>query len=1184
MYRISEEYKVKRQISTGPGTQRFRVWSLSGPRAHIFVFGALIFVFAQLTFAQPPGLPGFPDARKDIQALPYRQGELIVRFVDTGPKAPVRMEIPGPLTSRAVKNILSNMAVPGAAVHKEFDRIVPGLTLVKLPPQATVADGLFGFSRSPDILYVEPNYKRWQCVIPNDPNFPNLWALNNTGQTDGTEDADIDAPEAWDIHTGDPNIIVAVIDTGVDYNHPDLTDNMWVNETELNGDPNDDDDGNGYIDDVYGYDFGGADGNVPNEWDNDPMDFYGHGTHVAGIIGAVGDNHEGVTGVCWNVSIMPLKFYSDDGGGGYISDEIAAIEYALAMGAKVINASFGGYEYSQAEHDAIEAADANGILFVAAAGNEGFNTDIFPVYPACYELDNIISVMATNHNDNKSYYSNFGATSVDIAAPGGEWFFFDPPTTGILSTIPDGGYDYAQGTSMASPYVAGAAALIWSKDPNMKHTEVKENLTHPVTVDRIPALQELCISGGRLNLYKALFFPGIGDLVVNTSIPYDPNDPNTFWTTIQAAIDDANEGDELIADKGMYAENIDFLGKTITLRSGNVYNYNDPNINRDSTLIFGNNDGSVVTFRSGENSDTVLKGFTITGGFAQYGGGIECDGASPTITNCNINNNTAVYYGGGIDCFYASPVITNCIITENQTLSDLGIGGGINCEQASPTIQHCFITNNDANNVGGGIACYYSSPLIFNCFIINNSATYQSGGIDCETSSPAITNCTIIDNNSIEGGGILADQNSLPAITNCILWNNGDDLHGCSATYSCIQDDDPGTGNIKSDPLFTTGPLGDYYLTQIAAGQLSNSPCVNAGNPDMPFLLRLQLFQRTTKTDSAGDMGIVDIGAHYTKTVVEWFQLNTSVIGGNGTIDPNSDLYKKYSVVKLTATPDPNYRVKEWTGTDDDSSTGLNNIVTIITDVDVTVEFEAIPFYLLRTDVIGGNGTISPHYRRGAYFAEGTVVTLTATPELNHVVDRWVGTDDDSSWSNTNTITMNDNNDVTVSFRESQALLVPAPYGSIQAAISAAYSHGDKIIVDPGEYYGGGDFMGKAITIASRKPDDPCCVAATIINCGSGNGGPAFIFRSGEKRDSIVDGFTLQGAGDPGPGDPWGNEDNGVGIDGPNTFGGAIQCRAGRMALIFLILSPALPILRIHCRHLTRCPTRTRPSQTSLLP
>ena len=630
---------MKRHVPIRPGTHGFPVWSLRGSRAYLLAFGALIFVCAQLTFAGAPDVPGHPDAKKDLAALSYRQGELIVRFADTGPDAPIRKAIPGPLTNRAVKNILSNMAVPGSAVHKEFDRIVPGLTLVKLPWHATVADGLFGFSRSPDVLYVEPNYKRWLCAIPNDPYFEYQWPLHNTGQTGGTIDADIDAPEAWDIHTGDPNIIVAVIDTGVDYNHPDLSANMWINPGEDNPpigvvDANDfdgdDDDGNGYIDDIYGYDFVNTDG--------DPMDDRGHGTHVSGTIGAVGDNDEGVVGVCWRVSIMALKS-GDANSLFWTSDNIEAIQYAIDKGANIINASFGGYYPSIAEEEAIiQAAGSAEILFVAAAGNYGWDNDAYPLYPASYDLDNIISVMATNHDDGRSlvpdfWGSNYGLTSVDIAAPGGEqeypWYYY----RGILSCVPGGGYDYMEGTSMAAPHVAGAAALVWSTDPNMSHTQVKKMLLHPLAVDHLPSLQGYCVTGGRLNVFNALNLPPIGDLVVNTSIPYDSNDPNTFWTTIQSAIDDANDGDELIADAGMYAENIDFLGKVITLRSGNVYDYNDPNINRDDTFIFGGNNGSVVTFQNSEEPNTILKGFTITGGLAEYGGGIECDGASPTITD-----------------------------------------------------------------------------------------------------------------------------------------------------------------------------------------------------------------------------------------------------------------------------------------------------------------------------------------------------------------------------------------------------------------------------------------------------------------------------------------------------------------------------------------------------------------------
>jgi subtilisin family serine protease len=700
MSSTSEEYKVKPHITAEPGTKRFRVCSLRGLRTYLFAFGVLIFVCAQLTSAQAPYLPGELFAQGDDWLPPHRQGELIVRFVDTGPQSPVRRQIPGPLTDRAVKNIISNSAVPGAVVHKEFERIVPGLALIRLPEHVTVLDALIQFRRSPDILYVEPNYKLKFFVIPNDPYFFFLWGLHNEGYIGGIIDADIDAPEAWDMETGDPNIIVAVVDSGVDYNHPDLTDNMWINPGEdkpplgvvdLNDFDDTDDDGNGYIDDIFGYDFAGADINDTDDGDNDPMDTLGHGSAIAGIIGAVGNNRLGITGVCWDVGIMSLKAVADNAEVLLLSDAIAGIEYAARNGANIINASWGGPDFSQALYDAIDAADANGILFVAAAGNDGNNIDASPVYPASYDLDNIITVMATDAEDKIAYYSNYGENSVDIAAPGGAQLY-PGDYRGIFTCDLNGEYQFIQGTSMAAPYVAGAAALVWSNDPNLTHTEVRQMLLNPLAVDWLADLQGYCVTNGRLNVFNALNLPEIGDLVVNTSIPYDPNDPNTFWTTIQAAIDDAENADILIADAGMYAENIDFLGKKITVRSGNVYNYNDPNINRDNTIIFGNQQGSVVTFRSGENNNSVLKGFTITGGYALYGGGIECDGSSPTITDCNIINNTALYYGGGIDCYYASPNITNSIVTNNRTFEDTGIGGGINCEQASPTISNSTIT------------------------------------------------------------------------------------------------------------------------------------------------------------------------------------------------------------------------------------------------------------------------------------------------------------------------------------------------------------------------------------------------------------------------------------------------------------------------------------------------------------
>jgi len=271
----------------------------------------------------------------------------------------------------------------------------------------SVEDMIAMLRDTPGVLSVEPNYIVTANDLPNDPEFDQLWGLNNTGQTGGTPDADIDAPEAWEIQTGE-SVLVGVIDTGVDYNHPDLINNIWTNPGEIPGDGIDND-GNGYIDDVHGYDFVNDDG--------DPWDDNSHGTHVAGTIAAQGDNNIGVSGVSWSAQIMPLKFL-DSSGYGTTFDAIQAVEYATMMGVQLTNNSWGGGGYSQGLYDAIAAAGEAGQLFVAAAGNSyGNNNDINPHYPSSYDLDNIISVAATDHNDQLASFSNYGAESVDIGLP-----------------------------------------------------------------------------------------------------------------------------------------------------------------------------------------------------------------------------------------------------------------------------------------------------------------------------------------------------------------------------------------------------------------------------------------------------------------------------------------------------------------------------------------------------------------------------------------------------------------------------------------------------------------------------------------------------------------------------------------------------------------------------------------------
>jgi len=443
--------------------------------------GAGLLALALAAMLVVPGAPTFPvddtgsgpvaSATALLRPGPAAQGMYLVKFKDPADPARARED-------------LRRM---GISLEREYREV--GVYRIRVSQRAAGEQALERLQRLPSVEYVEPDSVvqiALEPVLPGDEYFSSQWALHNTGQTGGTLDADIDAPEAWAIAAAVTPVVVAVIDTGVDPAHPDLAGSLWTNPLEIPGDGVDND-RNGYVDDIHGINTITRSG--------DPSDDNGHGTHCAGIIAAGTNNGIGIAGVGEGVRIMALKFL-DSGGSGSTSDAIEAINYVVAarkngVPVRVISASWGSMEYSRSLFKAVFTARSQDILFVAAAGNHGLPNDVFPFYPASYPQDNIISVAATDDNDRLASFSNYGWKAVDVAAPG----------VSILSTVP-GSYATSSGTSMAAPHVAGVAALLFGEDPDASFLVVKRRILSGV--DRIPSLTGKVATGGRLNAAGAL--------------------------------------------------------------------------------------------------------------------------------------------------------------------------------------------------------------------------------------------------------------------------------------------------------------------------------------------------------------------------------------------------------------------------------------------------------------------------------------------------------------------------------------------------------------------------------------------------------------------------------------------------------------------------------------------------------
>ncbi len=520
-------------------------------------------------------------------------GEMVVRLRDSG----VGRKRASSLIFSSLQRALGGATVLSAAPFQTD----ASLYVVRISDDSKLQAAMTALSNEPAIQYVEPNFIYTtqdetdpvdsQPKLPNDVDFSKLWGLHNVGQADaagqvGTAGSDIGVLPLWNAGiTGSKDVLVAVIDTGIDHLHPDLAANMYTNpgEIEANGV---DDDNNGFIDDVHGYNFEAHTANARDDHD--------HGSHCAGTIGGVGNNGVGVTGVNWNVTLMPVKFLSASGSGS-LQGAVESINYARMMKVNVMSNSWGGGGFSQTLKDAIDATEKAGIIFVAAAGNDSSNNDAAPSYPASYDIANIISVAATDNRDNIARFSNYGATKVHVAAPGVK----------IYSTTKNGGYNAFSGTSMATPHVSGIVSLLLSQHPEWTYSEIKQRLIE--TSNPVRALRRKVVAKGRVSAYNALngIIPPSNDpdesqwqtldYVLESDHPYGLRQDQTWTINHPGAKFVRVIFEKLETEAGYDKVSVgDASGRAIDELSGKVENYTTDYVDGDTVKIRLKSDESVA--------------------------------------------------------------------------------------------------------------------------------------------------------------------------------------------------------------------------------------------------------------------------------------------------------------------------------------------------------------------------------------------------------------------------------------------------------------------------------------------------------------------------------------------------------------------------------------------------------------
>jgi parallel beta-helix repeat protein len=702
-------------------------------------------------------------------------------------------------------------------------------------------EAVAAYQNNPDVEFAELNYIVSIDLTPNDPLYPLHWSLNNIGQDypasgkynspPGTDGSDVNAPEAWDITTGSYDVVVAVPDTGIDYTHRDLDDNIWVNEAELNGTAGVDDDGNGYIDDIYGYDF------IHNN--PFPNDDHGHGTHCAGIIAAEGDNALDIVGVCWDARIMAIKFL-DAGGTGTETNAAKAIYYAVNNGADIISCSWGSNYYSNVEKVAVDYAHSQGVIVVASAGNEN---STYPRYPAYY--DNVIAVAATNSNDERAPFSNYGSR-VDIAAPGVDILSLRAAGTS-RGTIYDSYTTILSGTSMSCPHVVAVAALIISKHPDAYAQYVTAKLLQGT--DEIPSSG---MGRGRINAFKALRYGFEGVITLNRDfylcdhiVRIELLDSDLIGAGTQQVILSTDGGDaetvlltERSSAPGTFRGTISTITGTPVVEDGTVqvshgqiitaiyYDVNDsigdPNIATDTagvdcyppvildvSLGVPGREPRVSVETDEPTTARVLCGLACGGPYNIIGVDsslatshtIKLIGVSPetdyffivkvtdVVNYVTVDDNAGQCYaftttGLGDDIYVPAQSSTMQEAVDNSWdnrtvwVADGIYAGPDNRDidfRARPITvksedgpENCII---DCNGIGHGFYFHNrEGPLsVLSGLTITNAAGAHAGIYCDDRTEPIISNCILVAN---RGTGIYCDHESRPAIANCTIVGN----------------------------------------------------------------------------------------------------------------------------------------------------------------------------------------------------------------------------------------------------------------------------------------------------------------------------------------------------------------------------------------------------------------------------